>query len=141
MNIHVQNASMGTLLTFPLIDVTSLFGVMNVKTTLCEERSARLPQSGIPLRLGNKMKKKRSSKKVEPYGVNPDIEVGYEFELSPKVTLVPGDKFKVKGEHGVFVFVRTAKNNKTDTEWVDCKNILEKKSRSFHFDRISKRVK
>jgi hypothetical protein len=87
------------------------------------------------------MKKKRSNKKPEPYEVNPKIEVAYELRLSPTVILVPGDRFKIKGERGVFAFVRTAKNTETEKEWVDCTSILKKKSRSFRLDRITKKVK
>jgi len=84
-------------------------------------------------------RKKRAKLEYIPYASNPSIEVEEEYKLSPRVTLLPGDKFKITGERGTFNFVRYVRNNEIDAEWVDCSNAG--KHRSIRPDRITKRVK
>lgn len=83
------------------------------------------------------MAKKRS--KIEFKYANPDISFVEYFQLSPKVKLVKGDKIKVKGERGTFIFGSHVRNEKLKTEWIECTQ--DSKRRAFRPDRIVKRIK
>jgi hypothetical protein len=68
-------------------------------------------------------------------GSRSGFEYSYEHVFSPRVTLVPGSKVKIKGERGWFTFVAIATNPAINSTWVD---VMDKdwRFRSFRVDRI-----
>jgi hypothetical protein len=85
------------------------------------------------------MARKRRTEVVAGYWQD-YIQTHEEYQLSPRVVLTRGDRFKVKGETGDFLFDQYVTNEQTGAEWVDCYS-KEKKRRSFRPERITKRVK
>jgi hypothetical protein len=60
-----------------------------------------------------------------------------EHQLSPRRTLTPGDKFRIRGERGWFKFICVTTNPDIGKTWVDCRD-KNGRWRSFYLDRIKK---
>lgn len=58
-----------------------------------------------------------------------------EYQWTPKIKLVTGNKIKIRGERGWFTFLSITTNPSINTSWVD---VLDKnfQFRSFYIDRI-----
>lgn len=84
------------------------------------------------------MRKKEQlyDKKPERWSNDPNKVVTYELEFNGFI-MKPGTKFKVKGEHTIFIFTCLVHNITKDVTWVDC---LEEKGafRAFYPSKISK---
>ncbi len=74
------------------------------------------------------------------YGVNPDIVRIFELQFEKHV-LTPGDRFKVKNSHGVFIFRNLAHNVKSDITWVDAMDEKTGEFRSFYVSKIKSLVR
>jgi hypothetical protein len=59
----------------------------------------------------------------------------YEYVFSPRVTLVPGSKLKIKGERGWMTFMSVTTNPAINSTWLD---VMDKdwRYRSFRLDQI-----
>lgn len=80
-----------------------------------------------------KIKESKSDSKM--YGINPHWVIHDEI-LCGKTTVVKNDKIKVKGERGVFLFVKYVTNSETGTDWVTCLSEETRQFRHFSSDRI-----
>lgn len=72
--------------------------------------------------------------------VNPNIKFWDSFQLGKRTLLNSGDKIKIKGERGIFIFERFCKNESNGKEWIDCMD-KNKCRRSFTPDRCQKPTK
>ena len=89
----------------------------------------------------HKMNKKKTVKmNLEPYPLNPDISVQYELAFK-KDMIKPGDKIKIKGQRGTFVFRRLAHNSKLDVTWIDCSDADTGETRSFYVEKLMKVIR
>lgn len=59
----------------------------------------------------------------------------YEYQFSPRATLTPGSKVRIKGERGWFTFVSITTNPRIQSTWID---VMDKdwRFRAFRIDRI-----
>ena len=81
------------------------------------------------------MKPKKTITVVNPYNHNPHISCYYELNFGKDV-IKPGDKIKVKGARGYFIFHKWAHNSELDISWVDCMSEATGEFRSFYLDSI-----
>lgn len=67
-------------------------------------------------------------------GTRTGWKFAYEHVFSPRVTLEPGSKIRIRGERGWFTFIRIV-TNLNGVKWVD---VIDKdyRFRSFYLDRI-----
>lgn len=76
------------------------------------------------------------SENPERWGNDPNKFVSYELEFDGTI-MEPGTKFKVKGEHTIYVFTCLVHHIEKDVTWIECQ---EEKGgyRSFYPSKISK---
>lgn len=83
-----------------------------------------------------KSKNKLYESKPERWSSDPDKSVSYKFTFQ-NIVMEPGTKFKIKGEHTIFIFDCLVHHIVKDIVWIECQ---EDKGgfRSFYPSKISK---
>jgi hypothetical protein len=92
---------------------------------------------GIQVSLG---KRNQMPREYIPYQNNDNVYVEYELAFKGDV-LKPGDKFKIKFDRDVYIFLRLAHHIKNDTTWVDAMSDSRGSWHSIRIETIQKIIR